>query len=476
MKVTEYIAYDALGLATLIKNKEIKASEPLECAIKLTDTYNPQLNAIVATYYDKAYKQLKQQNPQSPLYGVPSLVKDLYFAIKGTRETNGSQFFSNNTSHHSCEYVLRMMASGTLIFGKTNTAELGLSFSCEPKLFGACHNPWNLSLTSGGSSGGSASAVAARIVPFAAGNDSGGSLRTPAACCGLFGLKPTRGSTPHNPNQAEMWSGLLTNHVITRSVRDSAAVLDLMQNPYHSLQQRNRNPYTQTSVNKDQRHLKIALLTGVFPQVDIAEPCQRAVDSAAVLADQLGHHIEPIRLSIDIEKIDQAVFTIIAANTLQLLKQQTMRCGRQHNDKDIEPITNYFAEHGHSISAHDILNAKHIIHTHVNPIYQLLERYDVLLTPALAQPPLTIGSLSHTDELHQFMKKCMQFSPFTSLFNQTGQPAMTLPVLFDQKNQPPVSVQFAARHLDEPTLFKLAYQFEQINPWQQHLPALVQSF
>ncbi|MDF1654436.1 MAG: amidase [Coxiellaceae bacterium] len=476
MKVTEYITYDALGLAQLIKHKKIKPHEALDCAIQLTDTYNPQLNAVIATYYEKAYQQLEESDPQAPLFGVPSLVKDLYFSIKGTRETNGSQFFSHNTSRHSCAYVLRMMASGTLIFGKTNTAELGLSFSCEPKLFGACHNPWNLALTSGGSSGGSASAVAARIVPFAAGNDSGGSLRTPAACCGLFGLKPTRGSTPHNPNQAEMWSGLLTNHVVTRSVRDSAAVLDLMQNPYNAIQKRKPNAYAQSNLEKDKRQLKIALLTGVFPQVDIAEPCQRAVDLAATLVDKFGHHIEPVQLSIDIESIDQAVFTIIAANTLQLLKQQKMRCGRRHNDKDIEPITNYFAEHGHSINANDILKAKHIIHTHVNPINQLLQQYDVLLTPALAQPPLTIGSLSHTDELHQFMKKCMQFSPFTSLFNQTGQPAMTLPVLFNNDEQPPVSVQFAARHLDETTLFKLAYQFEQANPWQQHLPILVQNY
>ncbi|MDF1796531.1 MAG: amidase family protein [Coxiellaceae bacterium] len=476
MKVTEYITYDALGLAQLIKQKQIKAHEPLECAIQLTDTYNPQLNAVVATYYEKAHQQLEKFDPNSPLYGVPSLVKDLYFSIKGTRETNGSQFFSNNTSRHSCEYVLRMMAAGTLIFGKTNTAELGLSFSCEPKLFGACHNPWNLSLTSGGSSGGSASAVAARIVPFAAGNDSGGSLRTPAACCGLFGLKPTRGSTPHNPNQAEMWSGLLTNHVVTRSVRDSAAVLDLMQNPYNALHPRKENPYSESNVMKNKQPLKIALLTGVFPQVDIAEPCQRAVDLATVMTHQLGHHIEPVRLSIDIEKIDQAVFTIIAANTLKLLRQQQSRCGRQHNAKDIEPITNYFAEQGHRFSTADMQAAKHIIHTHVNPINQLLQHYDVLLTPALAQPPLTIGSLSHTDELKQFMKKCMQFSPFTSLFNQTGQPAMTLPVLFDNEDQPPVSVQFAARHLDEATLFRLAYQFEQANPWQQHLPTFVQKF
>ncbi len=473
MKLTEYITYDAMGLADLIRRKEIQPSDALTCAINLADTYNPQLNAIIATYHDKAFQQLNNHDPSAPLYGVPSLVKDLYFPIKGTRETNGSKFFSKNTSRHSCEYVRRMMSAGTVIFGKTNTAELGLSYACEPKLFGACHNPWNLSLTSGGSSGGSASAVAARIVPFAAGNDSGGSLRTPAACCGLFGLKPTRGSTPQNTNQAELWSGLLTNHVITRSVRDSAEVLHWMRNPYHAMQN-TPNHFTKKSLLKHKKPFDIALLSGVFPQVDIAEPCQRAVDHAANLSEQLGHHVETVRLSIDIERIDQAVFTIIAANTLRLLQQQRYRCGRKPYAKEIEPITQYFAEHGHDIKHNDLLKAKQIIHTHVNPINRLLEQYDLLLTPALAQLPLTIGSLSHTDELQSFMKKCMQFSPFTSLFNQTGQPAMTLPVLFDQEDAPPISVQFAAKHLNEETLFTLAYQFEQHNPWQQHLPPLMQ--
>lgn len=469
MKLNEYLQYDGLGLSQLIKQKHIKPTEPMSCALSLSKQLNPKLNAIVADLGTLAYDHLRKADPNACFFGVPTLIKDLYFSLKGTPLTNGSRYFKHNCSTKNCEFIDSLLGAGSLIIGKTNTAELGLSYSCESSLFGACHNPWDLSLSPGGSSGGSAAAVAARIVPFAAGNDSGGSLRTPAACCGVFGLKPTRDSTPHSINEAELWSGLLSNHVITRSVRDSHYLLHHLQNktlPTHAALSR--------SLDQSNKHLKIALLSGVFPQVDVHQDCQLAVDKAAMIAEQLGYQIEPVNLQIDTHSIDQAVFTIIAVNILDLLKQQQRHCGHNYNSHHVESITRAFANSARQMHRQDIELAKCALRKAIKPLELLFADYDLILTPAIAQPPLSLGKLTPEDELHDFMKKCTQFSPFTALFNQTGQPAMAIPVLY-RNNQPPISVQFAASHHHEQQLFDLAYQFESINPWQNHRPSILDS-
>lgn len=453
MDMSEYIRYDGLGIAKLIKSKAIKPQEALQCALRLCDKLNPQLNAIIADHREMAQTQLDFLPKNAPFYGVPTLIKDLYFTIAGTTVTNGSNHFKSNLSATNCAYTQHLLNNGCAIFGKTNTAELGLSYSCEPQLHGPCHNPWDLSLSSGGSSGGCAAAVAARIVPFAAGNDSGGSLRAPAACCGLFGLKPTRNTTPQSFNEAETWSGLLCNHIITRSVRDSEAMLA------HSTK------HARTS-NSDS-HYRIAVLSGPFPDSPLHPLCQQAQDHAIKLLESLGHNVEPVYLNLNQALLDRNVFTLIAGNIFRLISLHTDQAFEH-----IEPITRAFANYGRQIQTEQMQLAKSEISQLTLPLSHLFAEYDLVLTPALAQPQLKLGYMRGDDDLSNFMQKCVEFSPYTSLFNQSGHPAMTLPVLHGD-NHPPISVQFAANYYCESTLFDLAYAFEAINPWANTLPSLV---
>src|SRR5215831_14277829 len=306
MGIAEYGALDGLGLAALVQRRQVTAAELLEEAIARAERVNPRINAIVTPLYDRARKEAAAPaDPGArpgPFAGVPFLLKDLDAELAGAPMSAGSRYFADYAPTWDATIVTRLRAAGVIIFGKTNAPEVGLTPYTEPELWGPAHNPWSLDRTPGGSSGGSAAAVAAGIVPVAHGNDGGGSLRIPASCCGLFGLKPTRGRTPVGPRRSQIWTGFAIGGVMSRSVRDSAAMLDAIAgpeatSPYWAPPQ--ARPYLD-EVGAPPGRLRIALTKRPHVARNTVHPdCLAATDDAARLLAGLGHHVEEADLDID---------------------------------------------------------------------------------------------------------------------------------------------------------------------------------
>lgn len=457
MLVGEYIRYDVHELASLIKNRQISAQEALDCAIARAEEVNPAINAIVTHCFSFAQDCLASMRGDEPYYGVPLLVKDLGHAIKGVRSTEGSRFFCNNIAPANSDLVNQLIALGFVPFAKTNTPELGLSYVTESVLFGPCRNPYDLERTAGGSSGGAAAAIAAGIAPIATASDGGGSIRIPAACCGLFGFKPTTGLTPTGPWVDELWSGMATNFVLTRSVRDSQALFkELVDSRLLSGVTENRKPLT------------ITCLEGAFAPVPIEPQALEAVKKVTNLLESAGYHVDKKYLALDLEGIGECALTIIAANTSAALKLQEKILGREARRDELEPATWEIYQRGNTLYAHDLIAAKNRLYQLVRPLHELLKISDVVLTPALAQLPLAIGQLRTDDEFNSYLKKNTEFSPFTSLFNQAGLPAMSLPIFF--YNHLPVSIQMGSGRGKDLLLLALANELQSITGHNLSLP------
>lgn len=448
MLVNEYIRLDAQQLAQLIKKGETSAEEALNCAIKRMEEVNPLLNAIITDCSDWGYQQLIRMNGDEPYYGVPLLVKDLGFALQGVRNTGGSRFFQNNKGLATSDFIQRLLDLGFIPFAKTNTPELGLSYVTEPILFGPCRNPYDLNRSPGGSSGGSAAAVAAGVAPVATASDGGGSIRIPAACCGLFGFKPTHGLMPAGPWVEEQWSGMATNFILSRSIRDAADLFPLLAETI-KLQP------SQTILPKQ---LKFVQLEKAYLPVPIAEPCLAAVDKISAILRTQGHQVEKRTLALDLEKIGECSLILIAANTHAEIIQQEQALGRKATENDLEHITWTFHQQGKKISAAELITAKNMMQQHLRPLHELLKQVDFILSPALAQLPLKIATLRMDDDFESYLQKNIEFSPFTALFNQAGVPAMSLPVYYH--NKLPVSVQFAAAKGMDQHLLQLALKLQ----------------
>ncbi|PHQ78200.1 MAG: amidase [Coxiella sp. (in: Bacteria)] len=461
MTFNEYSEYDAMGLAALIQKKEVSPNEVLDAAIARYDEINPDINAVTCEMFDEARAFLKTADTSAPLYGVPFLLKDLSVSYAGVPTTNGSRFFKDYIPDTDSEIVTRYKAAGLAIMGKSNTPEFGSNWVTESALLGACRNPYNLSKTPGGSSGGSAAAVAAGIVPAAHASDGGGSIRVPASCCGLIGLKPTRARVPVGPQRGESCSGLSVSHAVTKSVRDSALLLDIAKGAAQG------DPYAAPSapdrylkaIQATLPTLKIGLVTDVIGGYTVDQDCLSAVNQAARACEALGHIIEDTRLTADRDELKQATNTIWAGNIANTLDSYAAATGKSYGKDNVELNNLFLAKLGRKLSAADYVNALNTLHKTGRDMAQLFEDYDLLLTPTLAQLPVDIGYLFYEESkgsVNDFYKdKGYAFSPFTSLFNITGQPAISLP-LYKTAQGMPVGVQFAARFGDELTLLQLA--------------------
>ncbi|WP_412754218.1 amidase [Legionella donaldsonii] len=460
MQLAEYCKEDVRGLAKLIKEREVSPEEVLACALQRMYEVNPQLNAIITDCSDWARQQLKKMRGDEPFYGVPVLVKDLGFSMQGVRYTAGSTFLTTSVSASNSDFIDRLLALGMLPFAKTNVPEFGLSYVTESILLGPCRNPYDLSRTSGGSSGGSAAAVAAGVAPVATASDGGGSIRIPAACCGLFGFKPTPGLMPVGPWVGEAWSGLSTNFVLTRSVDDSALLFELLAT--------NVLPEPKTNVvhpqHDEQRFqpLKIACLEGAFAVVPIDKPCLDAFEQAITILTRTGHQVSSYKLSLDLEGIAASALCLIAANTCAEIENQQQLLGRKVQKKELEPFTWELMGQGKKLSASQLITAKNKLYQLLRPLHALFNQVDFVLTPALAQWPLPIGSLPTNDDFSHYLQKNLAFTPFTALFNQAGLPAMTIPVM--RHNHFPLSVQFAAAKGRDRFLLHFAQQLKTLLP------------
>ncbi len=470
----ELISFDATGLAELVRKKEVKAIELVEASIERIERLNPELNAVVTPMFDQAREGAAAHRIEGPFSGVPFLLKDLGAPYTGVRMTMGSAFTKDFVPDHDSELVTRLKRAGLIILGKTNTPELGILPTTEPRLFGPCRNPWNLDRTAGGSSGGAAAAVAARFVPMAHGNDGGGSIRIPASCCGLFGLKPTRARNPLGPDFGDIFSGLVADHALTLSVRDSAALLDATSgpdigDPYWAPPP--ARPFLQ-EVGVDPGRLRIAFTTKTPTGIKVHEDCVTAVQDAVRLCEDLGHELTEASLEIPGEMVTHAFMVIWSAGCAWTIDGIGLVTGRRPTQEQFEPLTWALYEMGRQQSASTYLLSLSFLQRVARNIAQFFQKYDVLLTPTLAEPPVPLGTFDSLPENPlQGLRRAEAFVPFTPICNATGQPAMSVPLYWNAEGLP-VGVHFIGRFGDEATLFRLAAQLESARPWIGRHPNL----
>ena len=473
----DYEHYDALGLADLVRRRQVTADALLDAAIVRVEARNPSVNAVVMKLYDYGRQAIRAGLPDGPLSGVPFLLKDLSAALAGVPTTRACKFFADVVPAEDSEQVKRLKRAGLVIFGKTNTCELGLSLTCEPQFHGATRNPWDLTRISGGSSGGAAAAVAARMLPAAHGSDGFGSIRAPAACCGLVGLKPTRGRNTMAPYLGEGLGGLSTEHALTLSVRDSAALLDATAglgagDPYTVPPP--ARPFLQECGAPPGR-LRIAFTTVTPNEAPVAAEYLQTLQNTAQLCTALGHRVEEADPAIDRAAVIPTFLTLMAANTMVNLSRHPT-AGRPARQDEVEKVT-WASAHvmGAKLSAADYVRATQTAHRLGRQMGAFHAQFDVLLTPALAMLPPKLGWIDMMlDDVEEYWRRVFTFSPFTVWFNITGQPAIVLP-LGQTADGLPLAVQLVARYGDEATLFQLASQIEAVRPWFERKPMLTGS-
>lgn len=489
-----YDTHDALGLADLVRRGEVTPTELLDEAILRVERVNPKLNAVVLPMFDVARRNIERGLPDGPLRGVPFLIKDLAAQYAGVPLKNGSRLYATNVPKQHSTIIERYERAGLVVLGKTNTSELGILPTCETVLYGPCHNPWKLGYTTGGSSGGSAAAVAARMVPVAHGGDAGGSIRIPASCCGIFGLKPTRGRNPFGPDTSERAHGLAAEHVVSVSVRDSAAFLDATAGPegtapYWAPPQ--EGPYL-AETDKDPGKLRIGYTAAPVLPGEADPEQRRAIESAVELLAELGHQVEEVRPPIDGPETAKHFFTLYCAGVGGEIELASRALGREITTDDVEVTTLIMALIGRRVlSAGQLSAAIRELQAASRAMHRFHANYDVYLTPTLGKPPLPHGTLgAHGFEaklqeviarrslsvalklpgvLDKAIARAFSFAPFTQIANITGQPSMSVPLHISGEGLP-IGVCFTARFGDEPTLFRLAAQLEKARPWKDRLP------
>jgi amidase len=468
----QFANLDATAQAELVRQKKVKPIELVDAAIERIERLNPTLNAIIRPMYDEARAAATEYLPDGPFTGVPFLLKDILGIYAGVPMTSGSGFLRDFVPDHDSELVRRQKRAGLIVVGKTNAPEFGILPTTEPRLFGPCRNPWNTGRTTGGSSGGSAAAVAAGIVPMAHANDGGGSIRIPASCCGVFGLKPTRARNPLGPDFGDIMGGLVVEHAVTRSVRDSAALLDAtagadVGDPYWAPPL--ERPLLE-EVGADPGQLRIAFTTESITGSEVHADCVSAVRDAGALCEELGHHVEEATPKIEGALMARAFITIWLAGCASTLDGAAAMTGRKLDSSQFEPLTWAMYELGRQYPASDYILAVQTIQMLARDVARFFSEYDIVLTPTLAEPPVPLGAFDSTPEnpLAGF-ERAAAFAPFTPLCNATGQPAMSVPLFWNEGGLP-VGTHFIGRFGDEATLFRLAAQLEEARPWTDRRP------
>jgi amidase len=468
----EYAEYDGLGLAELVRRGEVSPAELVEEALARADRHNPVLNAIVHRADESARREARGALPDGAFRGVPFLIKDLGIEVAGMPMTNGSVFHRDVVPERDCELVRRYRRAGVVILGKTNTPEHGITGTTESRLLGPCRNPWNPEHIAGGSSGGSAAAVAAGIVPLAHASDGLGSIRIPAACCGLFGLKTTRDRNPGGDDVGERALGFGVSHVVSRSVRDSAAMLDATGWPEpgapHAAPAR-PNSYL-AELRQPPGRLRIAFSAETPSGRPIDPEVREALHDAAALLAELGHDVEELGLGIDYRALYRAQATLGAANAAARYTELCARLGREAREEELEPLTWAGIRSGRKLSGEGVLHALRELRRLTHEIVAFFEPYALYLTPVLGTPPPRIG---HIDPValtpREVGKRQSAAFPFTPPFNFTGQPAMSLPLAWSASGLP-LGMQLAGRYGDEATLLRVAAQLEAARPWRARKP------
>lgn len=472
----EYEAYDALGLAALVKQGQVTPDELLDAAVERVDARNGAVNAVISRNVDRARQSIKNGLPDGPFKGVPYLLKDLGGWLAGDRVTRGSRFFTDTPIvAQNSVHVDRLLAAGLVIFGRTNSCELGLSLTCEPREYGPTRSPWDTNRISGGSSGGAAASVGSRMLPMAHASDGFGSIRAPAACCGLVGLKPTRGRNTQTPYAGEGLGGCSTEHAVTLSVRDTAALLDATAglgpgDPYAAPPL--ARPLLQEVVSQagpQPRPMRIAFTTKAPNGAPVAPEYLATLQETVKLCQDLGHHVEEADPQVDGELVVPTFVTVAAVNTVVNLGSHPTK-GRPAEYGEVENVTFNTGKLGESISSADYVRATQTMHRLSRQMAAFHQQYDLLLTPGLGTLPPPIGWIDMMmDDVHEYWRRVFTFSPFTVWFNLTGQPAMMLPIGQSETGFP-IAVQLVAPYGDEAALIRLGSQLEAARPWFRRKP------
>lgn len=473
-------AGDGLALAAAIARGETSPEEQLEEAIRRIDAVNGEINAVIQPLYDDARARIAAGLPEGPFRGVPILLKDLDASLEGAPFHCGTRFLKElgYRADHSAFFIEKLLAAGFVPVGKTNTPEFGLAVTTEPLSYGPSRNPWNPAHSTGGSSGGSAAAVASGMVPIAHASDGGGSIRIPASECGLVGLKPSRGRVSLGPDYGSYWQGLVINHVVTRSVRDCASVLDCVSGPMPG------DPYVappparsfMAEVGSDPGALRIGLMSVAPGRNQPVDPeCAAAVEAAGSTLAALGHRVatsHPAALD-EVEERNAHFTTIVVSWTAAALEEWEAITGKSIPEGGIEPLTATLATVGQTVTATQYVAATKWMERFARRMAAWWEDdFDVLVTPMLGTPPPELGVLVSPDgDLGPVVETLDRVAPFASSFNITGQPAVSLPLHWTDSGLP-VGVQFVAKLGREDVLLRLAAQLEEAMPWQHRRPPI----
>lgn len=488
----DYTKHDALGLAELVRKKQVTPRDLVDSALDRIDKLNPKINAVIHRF-DELARSTAATALTGPFAGVPFLAKDLVSAWAGVPMESGSRLARGYVPKQDSEITKRYRAAGVVLVGKTNTPELGLVPTTEPEAFGPTRNPWDPTRTSGGSSGGAGAAVAAGLVPMGGGGDGGGSIRIPASACGVYGFKPSRGRTPCGPENGDNWQGFVVEHVLTRSVRDSAAMLDAITGsdpgelyfaPPHS------KPFLQ-EVGAKPGKLRIAFTTRALLAADVHPDCVAAVKDAAKLLAELGHDVVEEHPAMDANQFSFDFVTMLVGETAATVKELQDTVGKRAQRGDLEAATAALALLGDAVSATDMALSVRRLKRLGRTLQPFFGRYDLFVTPTLAKPPVELGTLlpkggektflqiiaalgagrvlEKVGALEQTAKKAWGFVPFAAPFNVTGQPAASVPLFWNAAGLP-VGVQLVGRLFDDATVLRVSAQLEAARPWANRRP------
>lgn len=463
---------DGIAIGELISKGEISATEVLKASIERIERLNPQLNAVVHAHFDLARQQVKNGLAKSLLSGVPMLLKNTGFEAEGMLLSSGSELLRNVVSKRDSTITARYKAAGMVILGKSNTPEFALSFTTESEAFGPTHNPWDLSRTAGGSSGGSTAAVASGMVPLANSSDGAGSTRLPASHCGLFGFKPSRLVNPVGPVAAEAIGGMSTPHAVTWSVRDNAAMLDIsggsdLGDPWAS-------PTTSdcylSALDKTPPRLKVAMILDAPDGSPIAPEMIESIRETAKLLESIGHHVEEVTdAGYDAEAMKAAWRIVVGVN---VALGATGGDAASANIAKLEPVNQEWVREALAIPGTRYLWAINQLHASSRALAKFFSLYDVMLTPAAAEPAPLLGKLAgKSKSLDEFYDQFWSHSPFTAVFNTSGCPAMSVPLGMSPSGLP-IGSHIGAGFGKDALLFSLAAELERAAPWADRRPPI----
>ena len=477
MIFAEYAQYDGLGLAELVRRREVSPVDLVETALAAIERLNPQVNCVVQQLRDDALAEIKAGLPYGPFRGVPFLVKEFGMHFKGMRTSAGSRLAAGVQFGNDSELMKRCRAAGLVTIGTTTTPEMAFNANSEALVYGPTRNPWNTGYSVGGSSGGAGAAVGSGMVPIAHANDGGGSIRIPAACNGVVGMKPSRGRTPTGPDAGIFLWGMAIEFAETRTVRDSAALLDLLAGPddgYFYDAPPPRRGFLSAAVTPPGQ-LRVGVVDRLPGGAPITREIKNRLNDTRRLLEDLGHICEPVRLQYDEEQFNESSIRLWATTLGYFMEQFAAITGRKIGPKTVEAVTLEVYRYAQSLKALQLEEAMVWQNAVCRRVGAVMRQYDVLLTPGLARDVAKLGELDQNAQgvdMRAWWQQIIQgYSAFTALFNTTGQPAIMLP-LWQAKSGLPLAMQFVGRPGDEETLYSLAGQLEQALPWAGRKPAL----